>query len=197
MARKTLAISLAAVLVLSTVAFGASAFTSATVERQASIDVVSDASGPLALQGGATGITTQSDNGELMIDVSQLSGASGINPDASYTFGDASVEDSGTFTASDYVFNVTNTDDVNHSISMTYTPNDGSVSANNVVFKVYKFDGGSTSGTLATVKADGTSASFNAESGTTYHVVVVFDTGIDGADITDSGSLSGTLNVSV
>ncbi|MGZ0747154.1 hypothetical protein [Haloparvum sp. AD34] len=195
MARATLAVVLAAVLVLSTVAFGATAFTTATVERQASIDVVSDDSGPLQFTSGGTGITEMGSNGELNIDVGLLGGTSGINPNASYTFGNASADGASSVSASDYVFTFNNTDSVNHTVQLTYTP-DNSIGANNVVFEVYRLGNGTASGSLATVKA-GSSDSFTAESDKTYHIIATFDTGIDGQTVDTSSTLSGTMNVSV
>lgn len=196
MGRATVAVVLAAVLVLSTVAFGATAFTTATIEREASVDVVADDSGPLQITSGSTGISKIDSNGELTLDVSMLSGTSGINPNASYTFGNASADGASSVSASDYVFTLNNTDDVNHTVELTYTPDySTAVGPNNVVFKVYKMGDGN-SNKLATVKA-GKTDSFTAVSDTTYHVVVTFDTGIDGNYVDKSETLSGTLNASV
>lgn len=197
MGRATLAVVLAAVLVLSTVAFGATAFTSATVEREASIDVVSDDSGPLQFTSGSTGISKIDSNGELTLDVSMLSGSSGINPNSSYTFGNRSADGASSVSASDYVFTINNTDTENHSVGLSYTPDDSDVKAQNVEFEIYRMGDEDGSGPIETVQADGKTHSFKAVSDTTYHVVVHFDTGIDGADIDDSGSLSGTFNASV
>lgn len=198
MGRATLAVVLAAVLVLSTVAFGATAFTSATVEREASIDVVADDSGPLQFTSGNTGISKVDSNGELTLDVSLLSGSSGINPNSSYTFGNESADGASSVSASDYVFTINNTDTENHSVDLSYTPDDSNdVGANNVVFKVYKMGDGDGTGPIEVVKSDGETYTFEAVSDTTYHVVVHFDTGIDGNSIDNSGTLSGTFNVSV
>lgn len=197
MIRSTFAVVVAAILVVSALAFGASAFTAAEVNREATIDVVSDSNGPLQFGSGGTGITEIDSGGELSIDVSLLGGSTGINPNASYTFGSADADDAASVSASDYVFSINNTDTTDHSISLSYTPDDGSVTANNVVFEVYKMGDGTENGPYATVKADGTATSFTANSSTTYHVVATFDTGVDGSDITDSGTLSGTFNATV
>lgn len=197
MGRATLAVVLAAVLVLSTVAFGATAFTSATVEREASIDVVADDSGPLQFTSGSTGISKVDSNGELTLDVSLLSGSSGINPNSSYTFGNRSADGATSVSSSDYVFTINNTDTENHSVDLSYTPDLSVVEAKNVEFEIYRMGDGTADGPIETVQADGNTHTFEAVSDTTYHVVVHFDTGIDGAYIDKSESLSGTFNASV
>lgn len=200
MARRAIAVTVVAILIMSILAFGATAFTSAEVNREANINVVSDGSGPISFGTGGVGMTSINNGGELVIDASSLSSASGINPDASYQFGDPSADDvsSSNLTSSDYVFTLTNNDDTSHTINLSYTADNASVTANNVVFEIYRMgDSGTTTGVLATVKADGSTVSFSAAAGTTYHVVLTLDTGIDGAYIDDAGTLSGTLNVSV
>lgn len=199
MARRAITVTVVAILIISIIAFGATAFTSAEVNREANIDVVSDSNGPISFGTGGVGMTKIDNGGELVIDASSLSSASGINPNASYQFGNPDADDlsSSNLNSSDYVFTFTNNDDTSHSLNLSYVADNASVNANNVVFEIYKMGDGIQDGTLATVNSDGSTTSFSAAAGTTYHVVLILDTGINGAHINDAGSLSGTLKMTV
>lgn len=185
----------------------ASAFTTATLEREANIVVENDATGLIELEDGETDAVFIKDtdgdgtNDELAIDLdsSTASGLGGPNPAATYKFGDESTFDSDAADTSGYVyaFNMTVTDQMTGSGTTTlgYTDPDGNTDAN-VKFEVYTAaSGGGTLEATVTEESDG---SFTASTGTTYWAVLIVDTGGgSAADLNAGDDLSGTLNVTI
>lgn len=180
--KKIAIVSVALLLVLG--AFGASALTSAYVDRTASIDVVSDDTGLVGLSDGNSGSLVQVSGDQLQIDFSS-SGANGVNTDGQFELGDPA---NGNQT---YAFNITNNDDVAHTLSLNYTLDTAeSESGANVTYEVY--DSNNTQLLAATDENGEQSSSTDAlSSGETVHVVVIVDT----TDKTSSDDLSGTLRV--
>jgi len=180
--KKMAIVSVALLLVLA--AFGASALTSAYVDRTASIDVVSDDSGLVGLSDGNSGSLVQVSGDQLQIDFS-ASGANGVNTDGQFELGDPA---NGNET---YAFNITNNDDTAHTLSLNYTlDTDDSDSGANVTYEVY---GSNNSQLLTATDENGeqSSATDALSSGETVHVVVIVDT----TGKTSSDNLSGTLRV--
>ncbi len=163
----------------------ASSFTTATLSRDASINVVNDAQGIIALiDGNSGGVVKNGSDGELKIDFAVGSGQ-GVNVDSTYELGDPA-------DPSQRAFNITNHDSVSHSIELEYTVTSGDGvgdGTDNVQFQVY--DSGGTQ--VATETEDSGTASFTANSGETFAVVIVVDT--TNAAITNTSDLSGTLSV--
>ncbi len=186
MARITQALLVAGVVMAAATAVGASAFTAATVERQANADVVADENGLLALIDGNSGNLVYQEAGtdQLVIDFENGT-AAGANTDALFELGDPA--NPGTSQA----FRVQNNDDEAHVINVAYTldADDGNSDAN-LEFRIYD-----TTGTqVGTVTEEGGTASLNAAAADAYDVVVVVDTGHDGAStVTSTADLSGTL----
>lgn len=177
------------VLVIAT-SVGASAFTSATVERQANADVVTDENGLLGLTDGNSGNLVYQDaaTDQLVIDFENGT-ATGANTDALFELGDPA--NPGTSQA----FSVQNNDDESHQITASYTldADDGNADAN-LEYRIY--DG---TGTLVgTVTEEGQTVSMDAAPAASYDVVVVVDTGHGGAStLTSTSDLSGTLAFTV
>lgn len=181
---RTLSVALISVVILSLgTAVASTAFTTATVERDATIDIVTDANGPISIQDGNTGdVVYQAANGEITIDFSNPSGSTGVNPDASYTLGDTANG------ATTYAFSVTNTDASSHDIDFSYafTGTDPDAGTTNVAFEVFD-SGGVSQGTAN----EGSSATVTVASGATVYVVVTVDsTGLSSGD-----TLTGTLTI--
>lgn len=165
---------------------GASAYTTGTVSRSATIDVVADDAGLIALSDGTSGdLVTQSSDGTLAIDFTR-GGAGGVNVDASYELGNPSDPVNQT------AFNISNLDAESHDLTIEYTGVDAAATGDgtaNIQYQVYD-----SSGTqVAMVSEEDTSKTISSvASGDTLYVVMVIDT----TGLTSSTSLSGTLTVS-
>lgn len=165
---------------------GASAFTTGSVARTASIDVVSDDAGLIALADGTSGgLVAQSSDGKLTIDFTN-GGAGGVNPDASYQLGNSADPTNQT------AFNISNLDAEEHDLTVAYenvatgATGDGT---ENIQFLLYD----ATGSQVGTVSEESTSTTITSlPSGETLYVVMDVDT----SGLTNSTSLSGTLNVS-
>lgn len=180
---------IAVVLLLSTGMIGASSFTTATLERDTSIDVVADDKGVIALIDGDSGaVVQQQSNGELTIDFT-VGSASGVNVNSTYELGNPNWNDA---SSDEEAFNITNQDGVSHTITLNYTVDSGDGvgdGATSVEFQVYDSSGTN----VATEDEESGDASFTASSGETFATVVVVNTTMDGVD--KNSDLSGTLNV--
>lgn len=185
MARITQTLVVAGILLVAATAVGASAFTSATVERQATADVVADEDGLLGLTDGNSGnLVFQDANDQLAIDMTAGT-ADGINTDARFELGDPATP------GSSQAFNLTNNDAETHVVNVAYTlDSDDGNSDVNLEFQLYD----DTATKVGTVTEEGGTASLNASADATYNVVVVIDTGHSGAGtLTSADDLSGTL----
>lgn len=171
---KLAAIALGIVVVAS--AFGASAFTTATVERSASIDVKSDSSGLIGLNTSSTEFVT-SDNGGLSIDVSGANSA-GVNQNSTLEIGSQTSP----------AFNITNNFQSSRDLNVDYTlGTEDNVAADNVQFLVYN----STGSNVATATEETSATISNADPGETFAVAIKINT----TNLSSSDDLSGTLNV--
>lgn len=179
---KTASVALLVIAVVA--AFGATAYTTGSVERQSNVDVVSDDVGLIGLEDGTSGdLVKQNSTGALTVDFTR-SGASGVNTDATFELGDPADPTNAT------AFNVTNNGGSSVDLTVEYTGVSESMDADaNIEFQVY--DSGGTQ--VATVSEESTSATINGvASGSTHYVVIVVDT--HGLDTTVD--LSGTLKIS-
>jgi hypothetical protein len=186
MARITRTLLVAGVVLVAATAVGASAFTAATVERQANADIVADENGLLALIDGNSGNLVYQDasTDQLVIDFENGT-ATGANTDARFELGDPA--NPGTSQA----FQVQNNDDEAHQITAAYTldADDGNTAAN-IQFEIYD----STGTLVGTVDEEGSTVAMDASAAATYDVVVVVDTGHGSASaLTSTADLSGTL----
>lgn len=178
---------LAVLLLLATSAIASTAYTTATLERGTSIDVVTDAEGVIALTDGNSGGIVEVDGttGELSIDFA-VGSATGVNVNSVYELGDPA-------DPTQRAFNITNQDSVQHDIELEYdvTSGDGvGDGESSVEFQVYDSSGSQ----VAVEDEESGTATFTAASGETFAVVIVVDTTVGNLD--DSDDLSGTLYVS-
>lgn len=178
---------MALLLLLATASVASTAYTTATLERDTSIDVVSDDQGIIALTDGNSGGIVRIDGttGELRIDFA-VGSAQGVNVDSVYELGDPAAP-------TQRAFNVTNQDTVTHNVTLNYTVADGTSGVgdgqSSVEFLV--FDSSGTQ--VAAEDEEAGTATFTANSGESFAVVVVVDTTMAGVDQTSD--LSGTLGV--
>jgi hypothetical protein len=176
---------MAGIILVAGVSVGTSAFTSATVERQANADVVTDSNGLLGLSDGNSGNLVYEDTQDQLAIDFENGTALGANTDALFKLGDP------TDPGASQAFQVTNNDAESHQITAAYTldADDGNT-ASNLEFRVYD-----DTGTLVgTVNEEGQTVSMDANPTESYNVVVVVDTGHGAADtLTSAGDLSGTL----
>lgn len=178
--------ALALAVIAISAAVGASAFTTGNVSRSASVDVVSDDAGLIALSDGTSGgLVSQASDGKLSIDFTS-GGAGGVNPDATYQLGNPSDPTNQT------AFNISNLGAESHDLTVSYENVDAGATGDgttNIQFQVYD----STGTQVATISEESTSATVSGvASGETLYVVMDIDT----TGLTNSTSLSGTLNVS-
>lgn len=190
MARITNTLLVAGFIVVASMSVGASAFTAATVERQANADVVADENGLVGLADGNSGNLVYQDaaTDQLVIDFENGT-ALGANTDALFELGDPAAP------GSSQAFQVTNNDDEAHQLTAAYTldADDGNTAAN-LEFQVYD----STGTLVGTVTEEGQTVSMDAQAAASYDVVMVVDTGHGTADtLTSTEDLSGTLAFTV
>lgn len=173
-----------AFLVVAAGAVGAASFTSATVDRQATIDVAADNNGVVGLSptGDVSEVTTSGDK----LSIALNPGGTGLNPGGSFEYGDPA--DSSAAAA----FNITNNADTTQDLTLSYTvTGTDSSPADNVQFKLYD---AATDPTLVT----GTATENNDYTitglgpGESRTVVIVVDT----TGQTSTDDLSGTLTIS-
>jgi len=186
---KFLTLLMASLLLVGTVSIGASAFTAATVERSASVDVVADNEGLLALTDGNSGDLVFQDGSTEQLGIDFASGdAAGANPNATFELGnpaDPTVSNA---------FTIENQDAEQHQINVAYTGATQN-SEENLNFEIYD----STGTSVGNVTEEGTSASFTAPATDTFYTVVTVDTGGGSAatDLTSASDLSGTVSFTI
>lgn len=166
------AIGGAALLLLAATMFGASAFTTAEVSRDASIGVTADNESLIALGPGEA--STLDSNGELSIDVNPGS-TEGVNVNSTYSFGDSASP------TSSYAFNITNADSESHSFTLSYENiQNAQGAAAPVNFTVYD-----SAGTEIGSVTPSSTVQTTVSSGETVYIVLDVDTtGLDdGADL--------------
>jgi len=186
---KFLTLLMASLLLVGTVSIGASAFTAATVERSASVDVVADNEGLLALTDGNSGDLVFQDGSTEQLGIDFASGdAAGANPNATFELGDPADP-----TVSN-AFTIENQDAEQHQINVAYTGATQN-SEENLNFEIYD----STGTSVGTVTEEGTTASFTAPAAETFYTVVTVDTGGGSAatDLTSADDLSGTVSFTI
>lgn len=188
---KVRVLALVATVLLGATMIGASAFTTATLERDTTIDVVSDQNGIIGLVDGDSGNLVYEDGstGELKIDFTNACAGCGANVDSRYEIGTTGWSSA---SSDEEAFNITNQDSVSHSITLNYTVSSGAGDANSyneTEFQVYD----STGSRVLTISEEDSGRSFTAGSGESYAVVVIIDT--RHANIDQNDDLSGTLNV--
>lgn len=179
----------AGIMLVATVSLGASAFTAATVDRQANIDVVADSNGLLALIDGNSGNLVYQDASTEQLGIDFTNGtATGANVNAEFELGNPA----GPTTSN--AFKVENRDDEQHQINVEYT---GATTNGEENLNVSIYDSAGT--LLDSANEEGTTASFTAPAGNTFYVVMTVDTG-GGAvatDLTSAADLSGEISFTI
>ncbi|MFB6297524.1 MAG: hypothetical protein ABEH56_03275 [Salinirussus sp.] len=191
---RILTMLVAGLMLVGTVSLGASAFTAASVDRDATVDVVADENGLLALIDGNSGNLVFQDGSteQLGIDLGNNS-AGGANVNATFELGNPADP------ATSNAFVIENRDDEQHQINVAYT----GASTNgeeNLNISIYDSSGAR----LDSVTEEGTTASFTATAddgtpSTEYYVVVTIDTGggTGTTDLTSGSDLSGTMEFTI
>ncbi len=186
---RLLTIVMAGIMLVGTVSFGASAFTAATVDRQATVDVVADDTGLLALTDGNSGNLVFQDGSteQLGIDFGNNS-AAGANVNAEFELGDPAGP------SASNAFTIENRDDEQHEIDVEYT---GATTNGEENLNISVYDGTDT--LVDSVNEEGTTAAFAAPADETFYVVVTVDTGGGTAptDLTSTSDLSGTVSFTI
>lgn len=174
-------VTIAAALLLSMTVVASSAFTTVSLDRQTSIDVVSDESGIIALEAHPdSDVVNGTDSGALRIDFDQADTGAGVNVNSTYTVGSTSNP------TNTYAFNVTNQNTGPIDLTVDYAL-DNAAAGSNVQFSLY--DSG---GTLVGTAGPGSSTTQPLAQGETLYVIIEVTGGADPAD-----DLSGTLTISV
>jgi len=160
----------------------AAAYNSFTVNREATINVATDAAGLLGLTtpDGSTGIVQTDGDGELSIDLGRA-GGSGQNIDSTLVVGNPG--DPSTTPA----FSFTNNGVDAHDIDISYDIEDDPDETDDVTFDIYPDSGGSVTDTVT----ESTDVSLTGvASGTTHRVIMTIDT----ETLSNTADLSGTLS---
>jgi hypothetical protein len=174
-------------LLLATSIVSASAFTTATISRDAQIDVANDANSIIELNPNeeVDGVSTNG-TGALTFNLDE---GVGLNPNARFTYGKVA-DASQAFTIS-LASGVTGS----YSPTLRYTlDSDDGNTDDNVVFKLYESGSGnwySDTGADDTVTEEDSTASLDFSTSSTYYVVVTVNTA------GQNDNLSGKLTVSV
>lgn len=179
---KLTALLLAVVVVSATL--GASAYTTGSLTRSSSVDVVTDDVGLIGLTDGTSGdLVYQNSAGELAIDFTN-GGAAGANTNATFELGNPN--DAVNASA----FNITNQDSTARDMTVSYTGAGATGDGTNAIeFQIYD----STGTSVGTVSEETTSDTITGvASGATLYVVIVVDT----TGLSDTDDLSGTLEIS-
>lgn len=177
MKRRTLIASIGAV---AGTTLGAAAYTSATVNRDATIAVETDQLGLIQLTPSAdfSQITEDGTTGALSINFSQL------NVESEFTFGDT------TAPATTNAFSLMQNDS-NRDVTFEYALTNADPSVDpNLTFEIFTDDG--TTVTSEGTATEGTGVTIPTVAGTEYYVVLTINT----AGMDQTSALDGTLSIS-
>lgn len=188
MVQKTSLLALVVGLLVASSFVGAAAFTSATVERDATVGVSADSSALVGLEAGEVDGISESSDGELEI---ELGAGNGLNIESTFTFGDSD-SPSGT-----YAFAMANNGDSSQQYTVDYVQASNFADSDadaNLEFNFYNSDGTALTGTQGNdvvITEDGDGQSFSLSSGETVYVVISVDT----QGLTKSDDLSGDIEI--
>lgn len=180
MRRRTLIATVGAVM---GTGIGATAYTSATVTRDATIGVKADDTALIKLTPSPSfsQITKNATTGTLSINFTSL------NAESEFVFGDANSPNTTN------AFSITPSE--GRSVTLSYTLNSGTDPAAtnpNVQFEVFSWDSGTSTATSQAVASEETDGTFTATANTEYYVVLTIDT--TNVDIS-TADLAGTLTI--
>jgi hypothetical protein len=158
---------------------GASAFTTATVARDAQIDVETDSNSVIQIQDGPAPGASVTNDGKLEIDADGDS----LNQDANFTYGDETDPETSA------AFTVTNGDDSEQQFTLEYDADSGSSGA----VKLFVMEQTASS---PTVINSGNSATITVPNGNTVYVAMAVETPDSVSDASSTtGEISGTMYV--
>ncbi|MFC7165461.1 hypothetical protein [Halospeciosus flavus] len=182
--------AIALVLVAVSAVVGASAFTTATLDRDANVDVVTDQAGIVGLTAGInSGIISPNSDGALTIDFAQ-NNVSGANVNATFELGENSTTADFANGTSPYAFKLTNQDTVDHSFVLDYAPDSDNDNIASVKFEVYSDTPTANPVHEGTVDDEtATSSGFTVAPGKSLYVVILNTNGL----VAGTDDLSGTL----
>lgn len=182
-------VAFAALVLLASTAFSSSAFSSATVEREATVSVATDDAALIALVDGHpdSGLIEQTSGGTIEIDFGR-GGAVGVTEGAQFEFGSTATP------ASNHAFRILNQGPSAKDLDVSFAlaGSDGGDSAQNVHFRFYHDVGtdGSIDTTRTTSEEDAGATIPSVAPGDTVYVVVTVDSRNLGASEDLSGDLS-------
>ena len=161
---------------------GATAYTSATITRGATIGVKADDTALIQLTPSSdfTQITKDSTTGLLSINFSSLNGNS------EFVFGDTAAPNTTN------AFTITPSEGHDVTLSYALDGSDPATSNPHVQFEVFSWDSGTSTATSQAIATEETDGTFTATAATTYYVVLTIDT--SGVDISTT-DLTGTLTI--
>ena len=161
---------------------GAAAYTSATVNRSATIGVETDQLGLIQLTPSSdfSQITEDATTGALSINFSKL------NVNSKFTFGDAAAPNT------THAFSLVQNDS-NRDVTFEYVLDaDPDATTPNVTFDIYSWDSTNSTAVSEGTATESSGATVATTAGTSYYVVLTFDT----TGMAQADSLSGTLTIS-
>jgi hypothetical protein len=158
---------------------GASAFTTATVARDAQIDVETDANSIIEIEDGSAPGASVTNDGQIELDADGDS----LNQGANFTYGDE------TDPTSNAVFKVTNSDDAEQQFTLEYDADSDSSG----VVKLFVMEQGASD---SIVINSGGSETVTVSSTNTVYVAMAVETPDSVSDASGtSGEISGTLYI--
>jgi hypothetical protein len=183
-------VGFAALVLLASTAFSSGAFSSATLEREATVSVTTDDSALIALIDGhpGSGLIEQTSGGTIEIDFTR-GGAAGATAGVRFQFGSTSTP------TTDHGFRIVNQGPSPHDLTVGFSlsGSDGGDPAGNVVFRLYHDVGTDGSIESQTTVSEETAAATIASvaPGDTVYVVVT----VDATDLGAGDDLSGDLSI--
>lgn len=190
-------VALGAVVIVGAVVLGSSGFSSGSLSREATVEVVSDQTGLVGLHDGhpGGGFVSQGPGGVLTIDFA-AGGGTGANPNATFVLGSTSDP------VNDHAFRIVNQDERSHDVTATYTlaANSGEAGGPaSLTFQFFHDEGGddSVSGDQTMTITENTGSNQDTLTGVASGEVVYVVMTVDTDGLTSTNDLSGTLNISV
>lgn len=168
--------------VLSTGSIGAAAYSTASVSRDVTIALDTDDTAVIGLTPSSDLSAVSLDQGRLTVDT-ETGSSTGLNTNASFTYGDSSSP------SSTFAFKLTNNDSVNRQFTFELTGFSGVFGGNgSLTFSFYDNSGSET----ASVDASGSTSSTTLSSSSSLYAIIEVDT----TDLDPSTDPSGTLKIS-
>jgi hypothetical protein len=183
-------VGLAALILLASTAFSSSAFSSATLERDATVSVSTDDEALITLADGHpnSGLIEQTNRGTIEIDF-RRGGATGATERAEFQFGSTSTP------ASNHAFRIRNRGPSAKDLEFSFalTGSDGGDAAQNVQFRFYHDvdSDGTIDDTRTTSEEDAGATIPSVAPADTVYVVVT----VDASNLGSSTDLSGDLSI--